>query len=318
MKNVFLFIGTEELIIRNKIEKVIKAHHCDEYNTTLYDMEETNVSIAIQDALTPPFMCEEKIVIIKNPTFLSNSRTEINHHIDGLIDYVKNPFVSTIFIIDATNIKIDSKSKLMKILLENAEVSDTKDLTPVEEEGWLKRQFTLEGIEIKEETIKLFFNRLGHNLLNAKNEVDKLINYIDGRKIITNQDVIEVVTKESELETFALTNAIICKDKEKIIQTFQELKKNGKDAIQLLGMISRAMIDIWSTIIMIKHKYTQAEIANTLRVSTGRAYYLIRDSKTFSANTIQDIIIKLAGLDYKIKSFQIEPHSGLELFLFGL
>jgi DNA polymerase-3 subunit delta len=166
--------------------------------------------------------------------------------------------------------------------------------------------------------VKLFFNRIGRNLLNAKNEVEKLINYVNGRKIITAKDVVEVVTKELEQETFALTNAILEKDKEKIITTFQELIKGGKDSTQLLSMIARSMMDNLIVNHLLTAEYSQNDVANCMGVSSGRAYYMIKNAKVFHLELIQDRITQLAEIDYKIKTGQIEAMTGLELFLFGL
>lgn len=318
MNQIYLFCGTEELIIKNKIDKLLKNMQNDAIDTTSYDLEETNVSDVIQDAITMPFMCEHKIIIVKNPIFLSAQKSDVPHNIKTFADYIDHPMTTTTLIIDATNIKLDERKELVKKLLKVAEVSETKELTPIEEEGWLKRQFALEGIDIKDDVVKLFFNRIGRNLLNAKNEVEKLVNYVNGRKIITAKDVVEVVTKELEQETFALTNAILEKDKEKIITTYQELIKGGKDSTQLLSMIARSMMDNLVVNHLLMAGYSQNDVANCVGVSSGRAYYMIKNAKVFHLELIQDRITQLAEIDYKIKTGQVEAMTGLELFLFGL
>jgi DNA polymerase-3 subunit delta len=318
MNQVYLFCGTEELIIKNKMDKVIKSHHGNEDNMIIYDMDEINVGMAMQDAITMPFITDKKLIILKNPTFLSTQKGDLSHDIPTLMDYLDHPLATTVLIIDATNIKLDERKEVVKKLLKVAEVSETKELTPIEEEGWLKRQFALEGIEIRDDVVKLFFNRLGRNLLNAKNEVNKLINYVNGRKIITAKDVNEVVTKELEQEIFAISNAILEKNKEKTITTYQELIKSGKDATQLISMVARSMMDNLAISHLIAAQYSQNDIASTLGVSSGRAYYMIKNAKVFHSDLIKDHIQKLADLDYKIKTGQIEATTGLELFLFGL
>ena len=69
LSNVCLFLGEEKYIINSKINRIIKETKADEFNITSYDCEETNVSNAIQDALTPPFMSDTKVVLIKRPLF---------------------------------------------------------------------------------------------------------------------------------------------------------------------------------------------------------------------------------------------------------
>lgn len=318
MKNIYLFLGLEEVIIKNKIDTLLKKFSCDEYNTKTYDLEVSNVYDAVQDAITMPFISEKKVVIIKNPTFLSSVKIDIPHNVAAFLQYIVEPLETTVLIIDATHIKLDERKEVVKRLLTVAEVSDTKKLSPDEEEGWLVRQFELAGIQIRQDAIKAFFGRVGRNLTNAKNEIDKLISYVNGRKIITVKDVVEVVSKELEQETYALTGAIIEKNKEKIITIFQELTKSGKDSVQLLSIIARSMSENLIVSQMIEAGFSQADIASFLEVSMGRAYYMMKNAKTFQVNIIQERISQLADLDFKIKTGQIDSLAGLEMFLFSL
>ncbi len=318
MKNLYLFLGTEELIIKNKIDNIIKSFNYGEFNITYYNLEEVNVSEVIQDALTQPFLSPYKVIVMKKPIFLTNAKVEIKHNTKMFMDYLNLPLESTVLIIDATGLSLDDKKEYVSKLLKVSSVSETKDLTPVEQEGWLKRQFAVEGIEIKDEAVKLFLNRIGKNLINAKNEVDKLLNYIKPNKTVTYKDVLEVVTKEVETEVFALTNAIIDKNKEKTLSIYHDLIKSGKDVMQLLGLVTRSMSDIMVVGSMLKVGYKQNDVASALKVSSGRAYYLVKNAKSFSIDNIEENIIKLSNLDYKIKSGQIEALSGLEMFIFGL
>ena len=281
-------------------------------------MEEVNVSTAILDASTLPFMSPYKVIIIKNPVFLTSSKSSINHNKKAFLKYLENPSDSTVLIINAMGLKLDERKEEVVKLLKIAEVNDTKELTPIEAEGWLKRQFSLVGITIKDDAVKLFFSRVGKNMMVAKSEADKLLNYINGRNIITTRDINEVVTREVETEVFALTNAIIDKDKKKTISVYRDLTTAGKDAMQLFGLVSRSMMDILYTKIMVSLNYTQNEIAGLMGVSSGRAYYLLKNAKAFSLSAVEDNVSKLANLDYKIKTGQVDPSSGLEYFLFAI
>jgi DNA polymerase-3 subunit delta len=206
----------------------------------------------------------------------------------------------------------------VKKVLKVAEVNDTRTLTPVEAEGWLKRQMSIAGVTISDDAIKLFFSRVGKNLMIARNEADKLINYVKGKDKVTSKDVSDVVTKEVETEVFALTNAIIDKDKSKIISVYHDLTLSGKDAVQLMGLVSRNLIDIYNAKVLIDLKYNQSDVAKAMGISPGRAYYVMKNTKSFSTVDLEENIIKLHDLDYKIKTGQIDSTSGLEYFLFAV
>lgn len=318
MKNIYLFTGNEELIIKNKIENTIKNIDASSMNISSYNLEEVNIATVIEDAMTPPFLSPSKIIILKRPIFLSSSKTEINHNVNLFSNYLNNPCETTFLLIDATGIKLDEKKDYVKKLIKVCEVSETKDLSPIEAEGWLKRQLSIEGIEIRDDAIKAFFSRTGRNLLDCKKEAEKLTLYVKPRNVATIKDVNDVVTKEIEQDAFALTNAIIDKNNSQVISIYHQLLESGKDVMQLIGLISKSFIDILVVGKLVNRGMKQADITNVLGMSSGRVFHLMKNAKNFSEEDVSDYIIRLAELDAKIKSGRIDPQSGMELFLFGL
>ena len=158
MENIYLFKGNEELIIHNKIETIIKNAKVPSFNKTTYDLEISSLNDAINDCLTIPFMSNKKIVIIKNPHFLEKGGVDSKTNIKLFQSYLKKPNLDCVLIIDATRIAIDEKSEIYRELEKAAEVSDTKELSDVEMQGWLRRQFQVNGIQIDADAIELFFD----------------------------------------------------------------------------------------------------------------------------------------------------------------
>ena len=108
------------------------------------------------------------------------------------------------------------------------------------------------------------------------------------------------------------------KEKNKIVAVYQDLIRSGKDPILLFNLISKFMREIYTTSSMLQANYKQADIAQKMGVSTGRAYYLVKDARSFPLKVIEEKIIALGELDYQIKTGQIDKTTGLELFLFTL
>lgn len=317
MKNVFLFYGNEELMIKNKIDKLVNSLTDNQYNINVYDMQINNVAMAVQDALTPPFLSDNKVVIIKNPLFLTKTKMEIEHNLEMLLQYLDNIEETTYLIIDAGGLKIDESSPLFKKIKQKAEVSETKELSQVEMKGWLKRKFALCNKEISDDAILLFFERIGWNLLTANNEFEKVVNYVGSRENVTVRDIEKVVVKELETDVFKLTNALQEGNKTEIILLYQDLIKSGNDSIKLLGLVSKTIRDTYNVCLMLEKGYKQIDIANTLGVSTGRAYYIIKSARTFKIELLEKLLLQLHNLDFQIKSGRVDKTTGFEMFLFG-
>jgi len=157
MAKVYLFLGNEEYLNKVKIERIIKESVADEYNINYYDMEEKNVSFAVEDAQTAPFLCEEKIVVLRHPKFLTTAKLEIEHDIKGFVKYLNNPSPYTIFIIDASNLKLDNRKEVVKVLLKVAIKEESESLSDVEFVGWVIRQFSQNNLKISQRAAQTFF-----------------------------------------------------------------------------------------------------------------------------------------------------------------
>ena len=317
MKNVFLFYGNEELMIKNKIDKLVNSITDNQYNINVYDMQINNVSMAVQDLLTPPFLSDNKVVIIKNPIFLTKLKSEIEHKTEMLLNYLDNIEETSYLIIDASGLKIEENNSLYKKLKQKGEVSETKELSQVEMKGWLKRKFAIIGKEITDEAVLLFFERIGWNLLTANNEFDKVANYVGSKETITLSDIEKVVVKELETDVFKLTNALQEGDRKQVILWCQDLVKTGNDPVKLLGLVSKTVKDTYNVCLMLEKGYKQIDIANTLGVSTGRAYYIIKSARSFKIDKLENLLLQLHDLDYRIKTGRIDKNTGFEMFLFG-
>lgn len=318
MGNVYLYTGEEKYLIQHKIERLITESKADQYNMFSYDMDEVNIKEAVRDALTPPFMSENKVVVIKNPKFLTLEKSEINHTVSVLIKYIDNPMVSTYFIINAVGLKLNEKNEVVKQLRKKATIIETRELSETEFYGWVKRQFELEDIMIKEDALKLFYSLVGHNMLSARTEIDKLVVYVGKGNIVTSKIVSLVVVKEIQQDIFALSNAIIEHNSEKTMNVYRDLIAVDNDVNRLFNLVTRTIRDTLLVNYMLAEGAKQNDIAMKMETSPNRAYYLIRNAKSFDVQSAKEYLVKLGELDYKIKSGQIDARTGFEFFLFQL
>lgn len=318
LNNIYLFIGEEKLIIKSKISRVINECKADEYNIVTYDCEEVSIDNAIQDALTLPFMCANKVVLVKNPMFLVNDKTSINHDIQGLINYINSPMETTYLIIDASLLKINEKNEVVKLLRKKGYVNETKAIDDIQFGGWLKRQCDLEGVSIKDDAIKTFYGLVGKDLINAKTEIDKLTTYVGSGGIITVQTVKAVCTKELQNDVFVFSNALFGGNKQKIIKDYLELITIDNDVNRLINLLSKTLRECLLVNAMLQEGSKQADVATRMKTSPNRAYYLVKNAREIPVEKAEEYLCKLADLDYKIKSGQIDAKTGFEFFLFNI
>lgn len=315
---IYLFTGTSEIFIKNRMNRIIQSFNKYEYTIIKYDMEITSLSTVLSDAITVPFLEELKIIILKNPKFLTKSATSTKDEIKAMLKYLKNPCDSTLLIIDATNTVINQSNEIYKMLKNVARIIDYPDPEEIELKGWIVRSFDANGIDIKDDALTLLLEYIGDDQARLSQEIDKLSSYVGKGGTIRKEDIKLLVPKNINNEIYLLIKAIINHDLALTNQIYDNLITHTKDSLTIFSLISNKFKELLSTYRLLKYGYSQSDIAKFYNVSTGKAYYIVQEARAFKLSDLEFYIDKLAELDYQIKSGKLEKTIGLELLLLKL
>ncbi len=315
---IYLFTGTSEIFIKNRMNRIIQSFNKYEYTIIKYDMETTSLSTVLSDAITVPFLEELKIIILKNPKFLTKSATSTKDEIKAMLKYLKNPCDSTLLIIDATNTIINQSNEIYKMLKNVARIIDYPDPEEIELKGWIVRSFDANGIDIKDDALTLLLEYIGDDQARLSQEIDKLSSYVGKGGTIRKEDIKLLVPKNINNEIYLLIKAIINHDLALTNQIYDNLITHTKDSLTIFSLISNKFKELLSTYRLLKYGYSQSDIAKFYNVSTGKAYYIVQEARAFKLSDLEFYIDKLAELDYQIKSGKLDKTIGLELLLLKL
>lgn len=315
---LYLFTGTSEVFIKNRINRILQSYSKQQYTVIKYDMENTSLSTVLNDAITIPLLEDLKVIILKNPIFLGKNKEENIKEYKDFIKYLKNPCEHTVIMIDANNFKIHQANEIFKVLKNQALIINYDETQEIELKGWVIRNFATNNIEIREEALNLFMEYLNNNQVRMEQEIEKLISYVGKGGIVSPKDIKQVVTKDLSNEIFNLIRAIVDHNHLQISSIYKELTSNTKDIMGILAMISSSFVDMLSITKLMKMGYSQNDIARIFNVTPGRAYYMIKNAKSFKVADLESYVMKLATLDYKIKSGQIDKNIGLDLLIIQL
>ena len=316
-ENLYLFTGTAEIFIQNRISRIISSYDKQQVTIIKYDMEQTSFSKVLEDACTIPFLEDLKIIILRNPTFLT-TKGELANDAKNFIKYLKKPVDTSIIIINATNITPNPSNEIYKALKNYAMIIDYSDSEEIEIKGWITRTAASRNIEIKDSAVNLFLEYINSDQVRMVNELDKIMNYVGEGGTIDDKVVKLLVTRDLSKEVFNLIKAIIAKDLIKTNKIYQTLALQTKDIQGVIAMISNSFKDLLTTAKLLKSGYSQHDISRFYNVSSSRAYYIVKDAKNFRIEDLEEYIIKMADLDYKIKSGKIDKNIGIELILLQL
>lgn len=309
MKNFYLIYGIERSIIDNEVNKIIEKLKINDI--VKYDMNNSNILDVIEDASTVGLFSSNKIIILDDCYFFSANKTIDN--IEELEAYIEkyNPNNYCIFI--SYTEKVDTRKKIYKLLKDNAKIIEQGNINEDYLINYIKDELNKENYKI--EDINYFFNKVGKNLYNAKNELNKLMMYKLDTKYITNEDIDKITIRSMEEEIFALTDAVILKNPSKALTLLEEFLKKDYEEIQIIILLSSQFRFLFQVKRLLNKGKSEGEIAKILEANPYRIKFTVKKLYSYTEDMLLDYISKLAKMDHDIKLGLINKKLALELFI---
>lgn len=310
---LYLFTGNAEVFIQNRINRIISSY--DKFNVGVIkiDFETEGLTRVLEEASTPPFLEELKIIVVRNPSVLADKDYD-DPYFKSFINYLKKPAETTVLIFDAANIKINTNNPLYDAFRKYTMIIDYNS-EQVEIVGWIKRTCQGHNIQIDDDAVNLFLDYINENQIRMINELDKLMDYCGNGGHITVDTIKLLVSKDLSKEIFKLITAIVAHDKDQINEIYSLLSSQTKDISNIIALVSSKMKELLTTAKLLKKGYSQSDIAKFYSITNGHAYYLVKDSSNFKVEDLEKFMIEIANLDYQIKTNSIDKNVGFELLL---
>lgn len=313
--NIVLY-GEEKLLLDKKLNTLKKKYHIheDDMNMMTYWCNETSMSEIVADALTPPFFSEYKMILVKNPIFLTTQKQKdiYEDDIKVLLEYLQhdNPF--TVFVIYHDVKNFDERKKVVKSLRKICQFYEADKLSSQQLFKTVRESVIKRGSQIDDDALNLFLSRMPNDLMSISKEVDKLCLYT---KHIDKDAINKLVTKQLDENVFDLTSAYLNKDLEKTLKIYKDLMVLNEEPIKLIVLIGNSLRLLYQVRLLDRKGYNDKEIANMLSLNPFRLKYIRADGRDFELNELLVKINELSKIDVAIKSGLIDKYKGLELFI---
>ncbi len=312
MELISAYYGKSEYLLNQVVIERIKSLDVDPFNVVRYDLLADAIDDAYADVRTIPFF-ERKVIVIDNFDVVTN---ETEQTIAQWVSYFKkpNPDVTLILVLRQ---KMKKNTVIGKTLDQIAHVEEVKDLDHKSFVSFVTKVFDTEGFTIEKRAAELLLERTNHDFDAIIQEAKKLMLYAADDRIVTENMVIALVSRNLEEHIYELTNAFLSQKQAQSIAIFADLIARNEDPIRIMGSITNRIRTLLQTKILLSKGYRKEEISQYFRVTSGRAYYMIRDAEGMSVSDLKDQLEKLSELDYHIKSGRIDKRLGVELYLLG-
>lgn len=301
MDKVVVFVCNDRLLRVKKVK---------EYINKLQDVEviegENDFDLLLQELDTNSFFSSKKVIYLESPVIINDFKEEDYKKFN---QYLENPS-DNILLISVDELK---DNKITKALKNVAKIFKIDERNQKNIKKYIKDYFDSANIKISEENID--YIALNANILTIDSELEKLYLYALSSGTIIRSDLEELLVKNIDSKIYDLASAILERDKNKIMKVYRDLLTNNEDSIRIMNNITYKFEELLFVKDLLSKGYTNDDIASYFKVSSGRAYHMVKDSKRISIDTIKKNIQALSSLDYKIKSGLINPKIGLEMYL---
>ncbi len=294
--------------LNNKIEEIRKSFNQD-FDVVRYDLGEDSLYSIIDELSTISLFDNPKFVIVKNSNKLVNMKNE------SLLDLYKamnNTDSQNVLILQILNLS-DFKADTFETLKRYSTLIDVR-IKNIPKEEYIKNYFNKDNYQIDDEATNLLITYVD-DLYSLKTAMDQLMCYKMEDKIIKANDIKKMITPPLDDNIYSIIDSVINNDKKRSFECLNHLKLHSVRSSYIISLLINKFQEMYNVSLLVKANMNQNDIASVFNVKPGRAYYMIKASKSSSISLIKRNLDLLNKLDLNIKSGLEDENLGLELYL---
>lgn len=288
-----------------------------DYAVSKYDLAETALDAVLEDAQTLPFFGSRKLVIADNASFFTGSGGG-DQNVDGLMAYLESPadFSVTVFVVPAE--KLDERRKIVKAVQKMNAAVPFPPMTPGDLAHWLRRQADRHNIRLTDGASEKLLLLCGGSTQLIAQEIGKLALHAGEGGTVDERAVERLVSRTTEQNVFLLVEELAGLRLDRAMDIFHDLLKHREEPIKILALIAGELRLMLLAKPLAERGMRHEQIAAGLNVKPFRIKKAIEHARHFRTDKLRHALSRLADLDYRMKSGQIDKVLALELFMMDL
>ena len=324
LSGCFILAGEEDYLKRYYLAKIREAIVTDEafatFNHTVYDGQEVNFAAIRDDITSPPMMADGKLIEWRYPSFDKMKESDLTLLEETVALLGEYDYATLVFLVAEDGLTLGTpkrESKFEKRFGKTVGILNFATSTDSALISWLSKHFAAEGITATADVLNTLLFRAGHSMSVLNEEVEKLTAYAhaNGKTEITKDDVSLVASSTPECDTYALTNAILARDKRLALVALDEMKSRRLDPLVILGMMARTYSELAEVVLMLKDGLGFNDIQAKTGMNAYRLKHYVSAAPKFSPERIVNILAELERVDTGVKFGGVTGYTAIELFV---
>ncbi len=323
----YILCGLDEMLMKEIIKKLSK-HFINE------GLEDLNISKFYGDDLsieklkdafeTFPFMGDRRVVTIYRIPFLNEKLDNDNKKIyEQVKEYLKDtPKQCVIIGYVLLKDKRDKVTKLKKLMALDKYITivNVEKLKGAALYNRVYEMFTSKGVKIGRIQLRYFCDMVDNNMDIIEKEIDKLLNYTQGREI-SKEDIDILLPRKSEQDIFDLVEFISIKKADRAIDLMNDLINKGENPITILSQIREQFQKLYRVKIKISKGYKIEDIReeflsiSKINLPNFVIEKFITQSKKFSEVQLGKCIKLCANTEKILKSTNVNAKTEMEIMI---
>ena len=324
LSGCYIFTGEEDYLKKYYLSVLRSACISDDafsaFNHIVFDGGDINFAELLEAVKSPPMFERYKLIEWRYGSFNKLTDHEMEVFLSILQIVSEGDYAVLAFIVGEGEIDIGTPkkpSKLVKSIDGKANILNFEKQSDAQLLAWLKKHFDKEEVTVTRETLEALLFRSGHTMSVLANEVDKLAYMLKsrGESTLTRAHVDECASSTVECDTFALSNAVLNRDKRGAYLALEEMKMERSDPIMIMGMLGKVYSELASVVFLVADGVSQADIETTLKMNPYKLQKYMSAAKKYPPERISKIVNELARVDTEAKYGGIMGYSAIDIFV---
>lgn len=246
---------------------------------------------------------EKKFIVVKNPITNKEFKEELLERMESVGKSGHN----IVFCQEGKVLKTD---RLLSAFKKSAQVMEFSPLGGEKLAAWIIAEFATVGCEIDRLAATSLAQRVGSDLWNLANEIQKIAHFL-GPGPITAADIENNTATASELNIFATVDAIAQRNKKQALSLIKEHVSKGDHPLYLLAM----MAGQFRNLLLVKSCIDEGIPAARLGIHPYVLSKTTGQARRFAIEEIKKIYSLICQADLDIKTGKVEADAGLDLLI---
>lgn len=310
---IFFWTGPESFLINEKknywISSFIKKYGSD-INVSVLDGKSISINQIISEMLSMPFLGDKRLLFVENVPPRAKEKLK-SENTDALLEAIDQVSDETVLVFIQSN--PDKRLSFYKKFIKKVEVEEFNEHKGAQLTNWVKLKIKKEGGDILPAAVSFLVDYVGTSLWKLNNEIDKLLNFTNTQKAISENDIRLVCSPEVNADIFRYLDNFSKRKKQEAIQELQNLHNKGESLMYVFALMVKQIREM--LLVKSLKNPTKDDLTKKLKLHPFVASKMLYFVKNFDFSELKTLYNKCLEIDKGIKTGEIQVQTSDERML---